>query len=366
MNNSKKSNELNESKMQKEVSKNIYPNYISFLQTNRTKEQAEEIFNQRIKDSKEVFNKFSLSFSERVCPTCGNSESKELTPFHDSYGVVQCNFCLTNYVNPCPSLEALNYYYNECSCNALLGSLLRSRHGKSNHILSERTDFILKLLKEHFLDKGSIKILEIGCNSGIFLSELKDAVAISMPDKKFHFYGIDIDRSAIEQNVDAEIMLEATSVEEYAVTKSEKFDLILHFELIEHLENPFSFMKSVRLIMADNGLHHFHTPNANGFDNMAIGYNDFRPLAHGIFPPMHLQAFTPHNILHFALRSEFKLLQIDTPGGFDVDIVRNFLSNPEESKFRYIKEIPSEYLAVFQEWLKVLGASSHMRVTLKA
>ena len=38
------------------------PSYISFLKDNRTKSQAEEIYIQRIKDSEEVFNKFSDEF----------------------------------------------------------------------------------------------------------------------------------------------------------------------------------------------------------------------------------------------------------------------------------------------------------------
>jgi len=341
-----------------------HPKYVSFLKQNRTKEQAEEIFNQRINDAKEVFEKFSLSFSDRKCPACGSNEKRGLELFHDKYGVVECDHCLTRFVNPCPSIEALTYYYNECSCNAMLGSLLRSRHGTGNQILSERTAFIVDLLRKNYVDKKLIKVLEVGCNSGIFLSELKDAVLEHIPDKQFEFYGIDIDRTAIEKNVDSEITLEAMSVESYAKSRSEKFDLILHFELIEHLADPFTFMKSIGAIMTSGGLHHFHTPNANGLDNAAIGYNEFRPLAHGIFPPMHLQAFTPMNIPSFALRSGFKLVQLDTPGNFDIDIVRNFL-NDDKSIFKFAKEISDDYLAIFQEWLKVLGASSHMRVTLK-
>jgi len=344
-------------------SKLAYPKYSNFQQENRTMLQAEVIYNQRINDSIDVFNKFSLDFFDRICPVCGGSKKRNLPSFHDTYQVVECCQCLTQFVSPCPSAEALAYYYNECSCNALLGKLLRSRHLKSNPIISERTNFIIDLLKNNFSGRKLIRILEIGCNSGIFLSELKNAVSMQLPDWKFDFYGIDIDQSAIKKNVDLAISLEAISVEDYAKEHSEKFDVILHFELIEHLADPFSFMRSVRRLMARNGIHHFHTPNANGFDNIAIGYNEFRPLAHGIFPPMHLQAFTPMNMTHFALRSGFKLIQLDTPGSLDVDIVRSFLDK-DKTIFQHIRFIPKDYLAVFQQWLRVLGGSSHMRVTL--
>ncbi len=80
---------------------------------------------------------------------------------------------------------------------------------------------------------------------------------------------------------------------------------------------------------------------------------------------MHLQAFTPQNMVHFAIRTGYKVLQIDTPGNFDVDIVANTLSaESTSSPFVYVHSLSKEQLAVFQHWLKVLGASSHMRCTL--
>ncbi len=87
-------------------------------------------------------------------------------------------------------------------------------------------------------------------------------------------------------------------------------------------------------------------------------------MAHGIFPPMHLQALTPMNIVHFSLRAGYKVLQVDTSGNFDVDIVRTFLKS-NDSCLSHIKTVPENYLAVFQTWLKKLNSSSHLRVTLK-
>jgi 2-polyprenyl-6-hydroxyphenyl methylase/3-demethylubiquinone-9 3-methyltransferase len=339
------------------------PNYISFIKQNRTIEQATEIYNQRISDAEDVFKKFSHTFQDRACPACGSNRAHRLPDFHYTYGVKECGACRTRYVSPSPSLEALTYYYNECKCNALLGDLLRSRHKTGNIILSERTGFILNLIKSHFKDRQNIKILEIGCSSGAFLSELKDALDANVSMLDVSYFGIDIDKTAVAKNVNNNIKLFPSSAEDFSNASNQTFDLILHFELIEHLQDPFTFMKSVKNLLNADGLHHFHTPNANGLDNTALGYNDFRPLAHGIFPPMHLQAFTPMNMTHFALRSGFFVEQIDTPGNFDIDIVRTFLK-VEETPFRHIHLIPQNFLAVFQEWLKMLCASSHMRVTL--
>lgn len=75
---------------------------------------------------------------------------------------------------------------------------------------------------------------------------------------------------------------------------------------------------------------------------------------------------TVSRIGHFAIRSGYSIVELDTPGSFDVDMVANWL--PEEatnSPFIHIHQLPKEHLAVFQHWLKALCAGSHMRCTLK-
>lgn len=337
------------------------PNYISFLAENRTKPQAEKIYNQRIKDSEEVFEKFSDEFVERPCPVCGEQEYTTLEKFNQQYGVASCVKCSSIYVNPSPNLDALNYYYNHCECNKQLGNLLKERVGKKGVILSERTQLVLKVIKNLLKTKSEISILEIGCNSGAFLYEIKQALAEDNCASNVSLEGIDIDKSAVENPVDEGITLHHSSAENFIEQSQHKFDLILHFELIEHLHNPYEFCCALHKLLNDNGLMYFHTPNVLGLDNTALSYNDFRPLAHGIFPPMHLNAFTTQNVMHFLIRCGFKVNKIETTGNFDVDIVRQFGSN--ESKFDIINEISDEKsLAILQYVLRELGSSSHLSV----
>lgn len=152
--------------------------------------------------------------------------------------------------------------------------------------------------------------------------------------------GIDIDKFAVQNPVDDEIILHHSSAEEFLEKSEHKFDLILHFELIEHPYNPYGFCCALYKLLNDKGLMYFHTPNALGLDNTVLSDNDFRPLTHGIFPPMHLNAFTTPNVTHFLIRCGFNVNKIETPGNFDVDIVRQLGS--EESKLSIINEISDE------------------------
>ena len=79
--------------------------YISFLKENRTIEQARDIYDLRISDSRIVFDRFSKDFYERTCPVCGSEEQINLAKFDDRYDISQCKKCLTRYVNPAPTLR---------------------------------------------------------------------------------------------------------------------------------------------------------------------------------------------------------------------------------------------------------------------
>ena len=341
------------------------PPYISFLKQNRTREQAEEIFQQRIDDAREVFERFGDRFEERPCPFCGSQDQQAAEKFDERYGVSRCATCASHYVNPAPTIEALTFYYNECECNAQLGALLRARVGQGNVILSERGEHVIELMQGLLAEKQTIRVLEIGCNSGAFLFELNEQLkALGLADR-VELEGIDIDEHAVARSVTDEIKLRAGSAEDIADRRAGSYDLVLHFELIEHLFDPHGFLQAVAALLVPGGICHFHTPNGSGFDNTALGYNDFRPLAHGIFPPMHLQAFTPQNALLFSVRSGLQMVSCETPGNFDVDIVREFVSTTEPSEFHHIDRFSTEQLAILQRWLRLLKASSHMSVTLR-
>jgi 2-polyprenyl-6-hydroxyphenyl methylase/3-demethylubiquinone-9 3-methyltransferase len=338
---------------------------VRFL-NNRTYAEAVEIFEQRIHDATEVYKRFSGGFFTRACPVCGHAQHRSLEAFHDTYGVVACSACQSQFVNPTPSLEALSYYYNHCKCNLMLGELYRKRAAdKGNFVISERSQYIISLLKNLPTDR-TLEVLEIGCSSGGFLANLKAGLAQQLPTHKVRLSGIDIDANAIEKSVDPSLHLVASPVEKYVQSIDRKFDLVVHFELIEHLGDPFEFMRCVHRLLRPGALHVFHTPNALGMETVASPYNSLRLIAHAIFPPMHLNAFSTQNIVHFALRSGFAIESIDTPGKLDVDMTllcKDQIS--PTSPYAHLAQMNDSDLGLLQAIVTDLRASSHMRCTLR-
>jgi len=322
---------------------------------------ATAIYQQRIADSREVYQRFSAQFRERDCPICGKKSKKPESKFDERYQIVRCDWCNSAYVDPCPSYAALDYYYNQCKCNAIYRNLLKGRARKKGLILTERSKFVLNLIKDLITENPVVRILEVGCNSGAFLHELRDVLEHEGLLDVVDLSGIDIDSEAIMNPVARGLNLTHSSAEDFFDNTNQRFDLIVHFEVIEHLQDPYRFMQAVAALLKDGGVTYFQTPNGLGLDNLALSYNDFRPNAHSIFPPMHLQAFSTQNITHFLLRCGLKVEEISTPGNFDVDIVRHFVRG--ENEFSIINQLPSEeQLAIVQQLLRLLTSSSHLAV----
>lgn len=110
----------------------------------------------------------------------------------------------------------------------------------------------------------------------------------------------------------------------------------------------------------------FTTQNHNGLEMVASDYNAYRLLAHCIFPPMHLNAFSTLNIVHFALRCGFNLLEVTTPGKLDVAMITESKEYLEDSGYKVLAELDESIKGLIQYLVVTLKGSSHMQCVLQA
>lgn len=337
---------------------------VKFEAVNRPLAEARRIYDQRIADALHIFHKHQHSFVSRGCPICGHDEGDELEKFHGTYGVVGCKRCAASYVNPVPGLDALLDYYNNCACNTMLQDLYRARSAsKTSAILDDRVKAILEHVRSRATDAGEpVSVLEIGCGSGRFLANLGRVLEQEGLRDRVRLTGVDIDRNAVASNTDPGLELHGLPVEVFAEQVKQKFDVVLHFELIEHLGDPAALMSGCRGLLKGDGIMVFTTPNAAGLETLASGYNGFRLIAHAIFPPMHLNAFSAHNVSVFVLRCGFKIKAITTPGNLDVDMVSLMRDELDDPAFRALADLDDAHKGLFQQLTKRLGGSSHMMV----
>jgi len=111
------------------------------------------------------------------------------------------------------------------------------------------------------LEKSGLpkKILDIGCATGKFLYEFKN--------KGWDVAGIEICKEAAEYgNIHRNVSIYNCTLEE-ASFPEKSFSVVHASHLIEHLNDPVSFLKEVYRILHDKGFFIVVTPNIDSFQN---------------------------------------------------------------------------------------------------
>lgn len=178
-----------------------------------------------------------------VCRSCGADASKQLVKADYVFGGSQehkfwkCSECDLVYLWPIPSIEEEKRFYAQEFEKFMSTRAVQDRDwsGAEAHIRSNqdnvkrRWDFLKDEIKE------GKEVLEIGCSSGFMLEAFKKAgmkVFGIEPSEKFHAflaergYKIYEDLSEIGES-----------------SPKQKFDLIVHFFVFEHIRNTKEFIE---------------------------------------------------------------------------------------------------------------------------
>ena len=106
-------------------------------------------------------------------------------------------------------------------------------------------------------------------------------------------------------------------IEDVDVAELGEPDVVVAFEVIEHLFDPGAFIRSCRGLLPDTGLLVLSCPSAAGFDVKVLGAESDTVDAE------HLNYFTPRSLPALLEVSGFDVLDVQTPGELDAELVRN-------------------------------------------
>lgn len=128
------------------------------------------------------------------------------------------------------------------------------------------------VLKEKIKLTKDSHILEVGSGLGYFSYALHR-------DGFTNIKGLDISAEAVENaKLFFGIDYICDDVFQYAKTNAGAYDIILLTEVIEHIEDPLSFLESLSLLLKPNGKIILTTPNRSFFPNNAIWNTDQPPV----------------------------------------------------------------------------------------
>ncbi|WP_369769496.1 class I SAM-dependent methyltransferase [Flavobacterium sp. WC2416] len=261
----------------------------------------------------------------KECKVC----KSEVTLINKTYNLGQCKnckliFCLTIYSQD-QFIRVYDELYNEE--NAIYRNhavveydmLLENKKIKVGYHRS-------RLLKKHILNGKCESVLEVGSGIGLIGSYIRNE------NKQIKYLGIEIDKESYQKS--QFLKLNTINDDFTAIdTLEESFDVIMLWEVIEHLQDLKLFLELAYKKLNKNGKIILSTPNYNKIYNYPKREED------AIFqdkPPVHLNFFTKENITaifeinHFfkckATVKKFPYLEIKSKK-FYIDFLKSMFNN---------------------------------------
>jgi len=201
----------------------------------------------------------------------------------DTFTAVRCQACAHIYLNPRPARSAASII-SPPTYASFAGTL-----AKPSIISRIKKYVILRRFNTVVKDRGSTRILEIGCGEGQLLLALR----ASFPNAELT--GIDF-----QFHPQHRTQLEAAGIEviaclaEDAALEANSFDIIIMNQLIEHLWDVDAVLEVCWRALKPGGVLTIETPNSDGYDRRL-----FRSGSWGLYYfPRHLNLFS-----HDGLRS---------------------------------------------------------------
>ncbi len=258
----------------------------------------------------------SIRVQEVACNNCGSTKFEVVTEGRDheyphttsaTFRLVRCE-CGLVYLNPRPATSELDTIYPpDYYAYQIIERRQRDAKGKGSASLLRRFmdaqairrfSAYAKLVEKDA--PGPYRILDIGCGDGTVLNQWKGA------------FSTDIETHGIEMN---EAAAAIASAQGHAVTAKriedtplapDAFQLIYSFHVVEHVEDPTSFMRAIHTALRPDGLVIIDTPNVETKDFYAF------PKHWGAYHfPRHWNLYDAKTFTALAERTGFEVLRVE-------------------------------------------------------
>ena len=171
-----------------------------------------------------------------ACILCATNSFSEIGEKR-GFTIVKCAGCGFVYTMPLPREEEL-----------IKATQKKSSNFKPHVSLSRkiRYHFFASRIKRLFPQHDRIRLLEIGCNHGNFLSAIKS-------DKKFVATGIDLNSAALQYARSQGLNVLEGILESHNFS-SGSFDVVVALHVIEHLHDPIRTLTEINRLLSEGGM----------------------------------------------------------------------------------------------------------------
>ncbi|MFN7113010.1 MAG: class I SAM-dependent methyltransferase [Alphaproteobacteria bacterium] len=226
----------------------------------------------------------NTSPSSLRCYGCGGVDFSPVGG-KNGYSFLACADCRTAMVNPYPSDEQLAEFYSNYRMND-------SYVARQNSKMRRSKGRVKRMMRHGAPGK---RFLDIGCSVGY--------VTVAAHAYGLESFGVDVDATAIEiakKSFPGQGNFECISIHDLAA-RGDTFDMAYMSEVIEHVNDPETFIASTAKLLKTGGLLYLTTPDAGhfGVPRDFVQWNM-------VTPPNHLTLFTRKGMMALLARHGLK------------------------------------------------------------
>ena len=298
-------------------------------------------------------------FVDVNCPACNSSVKNKK---YEKYGLeyVECPNCETFYISPRPTDEVLAKFYANSFNYEYWNKYIfpASEEARRQKIFVPRVNTVLEYCKKYEVTPNSL--LEVGAAFGTFCTEMKSRNYF----KKV--IGVEPTPNLAQTCREKGIEIIEKPIEQVHFKEEEKFDVVVNFEVIEHLFSPKDFIAKCKNLLKKGGLFIVTCPNGKGFDISVLGD------VSDTVDHEHLNYFNPKSLSGLLIDCGFEVLNVNTPGKLDAELVRNKVLSGDVSldSQPFLKQVLVDNWdsagELFQKFISESGLSSNMWIVARS
>jgi 2-polyprenyl-3-methyl-5-hydroxy-6-metoxy-1,4-benzoquinol methylase len=284
------------------------------------------------------------------CPACGGAD-RRVAFAKFGFDFATCVACATIYMTPRPSPAIMAAYYANSENYAYWARHIfpASEATRREKIHKPWLERVVGYCCSHGIARGTL--VEVGPGFGTFAALARTSGAFERV-------------VAIEPTPEMAAACRARGVDVIGRRIEEigeeigAFDVLVSFEVIEHLFAPKLFLAQCARLVRPGGLIVLSCPNGQGFDIAQLGAAALAVDAE------HVNLFNPASLARLVAAHGFAVLEVTTPGRLDAEFVREAALKGEIALDPFLRRVLVEEWDrlgwPFQQFLAANGLSSHM------
>ncbi len=291
-------------------------------------------------------------FVEVACPTCDQPDGPvAMTKW--GFQWKHCPRCATVFMSPRPSIAVMSDYYVNSENYAYWAEHIfpASEDARREKVQRPWLKRIVGYCDTFEVARGTL--LEVGPGFGTFSA---------LAAESGHFDRV----MAVEPTPEMAASCRERGVEvieariEDAGALLPEVDVVVAFEVIEHLFSPATFLAECARLVRPGGLVVLSCPNGQGFDIATLGAVSLA------VDPEHVNLMNPASLSRLLARTGFEVVSATTPGRLDAEFVRDAVRagaidfSDQPFLTRVLIDEWDELGGPFQQFLADNGLSSHM------